>query len=95
LAEIIAQAGGDPTLEDRARWDALLAAIEDHGGYRSCEVDLACWIVFVHSRDHETFCGHTLEQALAGCMVYGTAENAEERDTLVSKLTGEPFTQRW
>jgi hypothetical protein len=65
----VAYAGGDPTLEGRALQDALRSAIATRRGYCSWTVDHAGWVVTLHSPDEQDFCGRTLEEALAWCLV--------------------------
>lgn len=70
LANTIAQAGVDPTLEGRALQDAIRSAIADRQGYYSWDVDHAGWVVTLHVPEEQTFNGHTLEEALAWCLVW-------------------------
>ena len=65
----VAQAGVDPTLEGRARQDALRAAIATRRGSCWRDVDHAGWVVTLHSLDEQDFYGKTLEEALAWCLV--------------------------
>jgi hypothetical protein len=74
LADAVAQAGGDPTLDGRALQDALRAAIATRRGYCSWDVDHAGWVVTLHSPDEQDFSGRTLEEALAWCLVWLTAK---------------------
>jgi hypothetical protein len=70
LAGAVAQAGVDPTLDDRALQDAIRAAIATRRGYCSWDVDHAGWVVTLHSPDEQDFYGTTLEEALAWCLVW-------------------------
>lgn len=70
LAAAVARAGVDPTAAQRARQDALKAAIADRGGYVAWDVDAAGWRVDLLSPDREVFRGGTLDEALAWCRVW-------------------------
>ena len=73
LAAAIARAGVDPTAEPRALRDALKAAIADRRGYAAWDVDEIGWRVDLLRPDRESFRGATLEEALAWCLVWMTA----------------------
>jgi hypothetical protein len=66
----VAQADVDPTLEGRALQDALRRAIATRRGSCSWDVDLAGWVVTLHSPDEQDFSGHRLEEGLAWCLVW-------------------------
>ena len=68
LANAVAQANVDPTLESRALLDALRRAIAARRGYCWWTVDHAGWVVTLDS-PREEFYGRTLEEALAWCLV--------------------------
>jgi hypothetical protein len=70
LADAVAQAGVDPTLDGRALQDALRSAITTRRGYCSWTVDHASWVVTLHSPEEQEFYGRTLEEALAWCLVW-------------------------
>jgi hypothetical protein len=70
LSDAIAQAGVDPSLEDRELQDAILAAIADRRGYCSWDVDHAGWVVTLYHPEDQVFYGATLEEALAWCLVW-------------------------
>jgi hypothetical protein len=69
LADAVAQAGVDPTLEGRALQDALLGAIATRRGHSSRTVHHAGWVVSLHLPEKQDFSGKTLEGALAWCLV--------------------------
>jgi hypothetical protein len=64
------RAGVDPTVEGRALLDALRAAIASRGGSCSWDVDHAGWVVTLSSPEEQAFYVHTLEEALAWCLVW-------------------------
>jgi hypothetical protein len=70
LARAVAQPGVDPTLEGRVLQNALRRAIATRRGYCSWDVDHASWAVTLHSPKEQSFCGRTLEEALAWCLVW-------------------------
>jgi hypothetical protein len=70
LADTVAQAGVDPTLEGRALQDALRRAIATRRSYCSWDVDHAGWVVMLDSPERHEFYGRTLEEALAWCLVW-------------------------
>ena len=72
LADTVAHAGADPTLEGRALQDALLREIAHRRGYCWWTVDHAGWVVTLDS-PREQFYGRTVEEGLAWCLVRLTA----------------------
>jgi hypothetical protein len=78
----VAQAGVDPTLEDRALQDALRHAIASRRGYGSWDLDHASWNVTLHSPEESEFYGTTLEEALAWCLVWLTDQELAMRPFL-------------
>jgi predicted RNase H-like HicB family nuclease len=46
----------------------LRAVIAIRGGYCWWDVDLASWVVTLHSPEEQDFFGKTLEEALARCL---------------------------
>ena len=60
----------DPPLEGHALQDALRRAITTRRGYCSWDVDHASWVVTLHSPEEVIFYGRTLDDALAGCLVW-------------------------
>ena len=70
LAGAVAQAGVDPTLEERALQDALRRAIASRRGYCDWTVDHAGWVVMLYHPEEQTVSGKTLEEALAWCLVW-------------------------
>ena len=48
----------------------LYGAIASRRGYCSWDVDHASWVVTLHSPEEQTFCGRTLEEGLAWCLVW-------------------------
>jgi hypothetical protein len=70
LVGAIAQAGVDPTFGGRALQDALCRAIATRGGYCWWTIDHAGWVVTLDSPERQEFSGRTLEEALAGCLVW-------------------------
>ena len=70
LAGTVAWAGVDPSLEGRELQDALRNAIATRRGYCDWTVDHAGWVVTLLSAEEQTFCGRTLEEALAWCLVW-------------------------
>ena len=101
----VAQAGVDPTLEERALQDALRSAIATRRGSCSWDVDHAGWVVTLHSPEEQTYYGKTLEAGLAWCLVglmapelgggdcrqpWGDPRVAAERTTAATSPGGEP-----
>ena len=78
--------GGSPTATDAARGavptrpspralqNAPKAAIADRRGYVAWDVDHAGWVVELLRPERQTFHGGTLEEALAWCLVWLTAD---------------------
>ena len=83
LADAVAQAGVDSTLEGRELQDALRRAIATRRGSCDWTVDHAGWVVLLRSPEEQRFYGRTLEEVLAWSLV---ADGARARDRCVRRL---------
>ena len=70
LADAIADAGVDPTLESRVLQDTLRVAIATRGGSCWWDVGRAGSVITLNSPERKESYGRTLEEALAWCLVW-------------------------